>query len=35
MSSRHRTLAATAVTVSALCFAGGLVIAVVTKHSLW
>lgn len=35
MSSRYRTLAATAVTVSALCFVGGLVIAVVTKHSLW
>jgi uncharacterized membrane protein YozB (DUF420 family) len=35
MSSRHRTLATTAVTVSALCFVGGLVIAVVTKHSLW
>jgi hypothetical protein len=35
MSSRHRTLASTAVAVSALCFVGGVVVAVVTHNSLW
>jgi hypothetical protein len=35
MSSRHRTLGSAAVAVSALCFVGGVVVAVVTHHSLW
>jgi hypothetical protein len=35
ISSRHQTLAASAVAVSALCFVAGIVIAVFTHHSLW
>ena len=35
MSSRHKTLCLTAVIVSATCFVGGMVIAIVTGHALW
>ncbi len=35
MSVRHKTLCFGAVVVSAVCFVGGLAIAVVTNHSLW
>jgi hypothetical protein len=35
MSSRHKTLCFAALVVSATCFVGGLVIAVVTGHPLW
>jgi 4-hydroxybenzoate polyprenyltransferase len=35
MSVRHKTLCFAAVLVSGTCFVGGLVIAVVTGHSLW
>jgi energy-converting hydrogenase Eha subunit B len=35
MSSRHKTLCFAAVIVSATCFVAGMVIAVVTGHSLW
>ena len=35
MSSRHKTLCLTAVIVSATCFVGGLVIAIVTGHVVW
>jgi hypothetical protein len=35
MSVRHKTLCLTAVLVSGTCFVGGLVIAIVTGHSLW
>jgi hypothetical protein len=35
ISSRHQTLAAGAVAVSALCFVAGIVIAVFTHNSLW
>jgi hypothetical protein len=35
MSVRHRTLCFAAVLVSGTCFVGGLVIAIVTGHSLW
>lgn len=35
MSVRHKTLCFAAVIVSAVCFVGGVVIAIVTTHSLW
>lgn len=35
MSVRHRTLCLAAVIVSAACFVGGIVIAIVTGHQLW
>ena len=35
MSVRHKTLCLAAVLVSAICFVGGLVIAIVTGHQLW
>jgi hypothetical protein len=35
MSVRHKTLCFAAVLVSGTCFVGGLVIAIVTGHSLW
>jgi hypothetical protein len=35
MSVRHKTLCFAAVLVSGICFVGGLVIAIVTGHSLW
>lgn len=35
MSVRHRTLCFAAVLVSATCFVGGIVIAIVTGHQLW
>jgi hypothetical protein len=35
MSTRHRTLCLAAVLVSATCFVGGIVIAIVTGHQLW
>ena len=35
MSVRHRTLCLAAIVVSAVCFVGGMAIAVVTSHSLW
>jgi len=35
MSVKHRTLCLVAVVVAAVCFVGGMVIAVVTTHSLW
>jgi uncharacterized membrane protein YccC len=35
MSSRHRTLCFAAVIVAGVCFVAGMVIAIVTGHSLW
>jgi hypothetical protein len=35
MSVRHRMLCLAAVVVSAVCFVGGVVIAIVTGHPLW
>lgn len=35
MSVRHKTLCLAAVIVAAVCFVGGVVIAIVTSHSLW
>jgi len=35
MSVRHRTLCLAAVIVAAVCFVGGMVIAVATTHPLW
>ena len=35
MSVRHRTLCLAAVIVSAVCFVGGMVIAIATTHPLW
>ena len=35
MSVRHKVLCLAAVLVSATCFVGGVVIAIVTGHSLW
>lgn len=35
MSVRHKTLCLFAVIVSAVCFVGGFVIAIVTGHQLW
>ncbi len=35
MSSRHRALCLAAVIVSATCFVGGIVIAIITGHQLW
>lgn len=35
MSVRHKMLCFAAVLVSATCFVGGLVIAIVTGHQLW
>lgn len=35
MSTRHRTLCFAAVIVAAVCFVGGVVIAIVTGHQLW
>lgn len=35
MSVRHRTLCFAAVLVSAICFVGGMVIAIATGHPLW
>ena len=35
IGGRHARLAALAVAVSALCFVGGLTIAVLTNHPLW
>ena len=35
MSSRHRTLCFAAVLVAGICFVAGMVIAIVTGHSLW
>ena len=35
MSTRYRLLCAAALAVAGICFIGGLVIAIVTNHSLW
>ncbi len=35
MSVRHKTLCLVAVVVSAVCFVGGMAIAIVTGHQLW
>jgi hypothetical protein len=35
MSVKHRTLCLIAVIVSAVCFVGGMVIAIITSHPLW
>jgi hypothetical protein len=35
MSVKHRTLCLVAVVVAAVCFVGGMAIAVVTTHPLW
>ena len=35
ISVRHRLLCAAALGVAAICFVGGMAIAIVTGHSLW